>query len=517
MNSIIEAAPPAFFKHNHENERVRREVTRSSAVFYFGRSDDFRTQLLYMNYWREKRGLDNVTRRITLRTMGGEIFHRTEVPVVGQGAHSVEINDLLDGIEGAPTEGSFEVEFLSDTNMAIAYPAAIVRYIGDDWHSVAHSSQRYFSETSGDDPEMVGRVQMAEEGNLSIADDPRADSFLIVHNGPVAVPATPIQVAVYAEDGRSTSVQTDPVAWAPYQTRILRLSELVDYRAFLQGARGTFDLKFPIGGIFPRLIGGLERDGAWSIDHSNFAATTGPAADDVIPVDGRAGFKDLVFNLPNNLAQDWECFADIYPTYPSGRYGIELRYLDAEGHADAVEAIPVERGAGNSFPRIRVDNKAAGEGRNVELLFRHDREVPRRFHVGIHYRIGDGLPGFLTDGPLPHSTAPIRTRWFPVFEPTDNQNYLMIANRTIGDEPAAAVEYAIKLFNSFGDDPLVSRLVLEKCESTCLPLSALIPGAEEFLRGRPGWVYMTASEPQRSVIHYASVRGGKSIAVCHAF
>lgn len=517
MSDTVDAAPPAFFKHNHENERGQRSVLRSSAVFYFRRSDNFRTQLHYMNYWREKRGLDTVTRRITLRTMNGHIFHQLEDPVIEQGAHNLEINEILDGIANAPSEGCFEVEFLSEINLAISYPAAIVRYLGNEWHTVAHSSQRYFSEASGDDFEVIGRIQLAEEGNLSISDDPRAESFVIIHNGPVAVPATPIEIGVHAADGRSKIVQTEPVAWSPYQTRILRLSELIDYRSFLRGARGTFAIKLLIAGIFPRLIGGLERDGVWSIDHSNFAATTGPAADDIIPVDGRAGFKDLVFNLPNNLAQDWECFADVYPTYPSERYGIEVRYLDRAGHAHVVEQIPVERGAANSFPRICVDNTIAQVASNVELIVHHDRAVPRRFHMGIHYRIGDGLPGFLTDGPLPHSTPPIRTRWFPIFELADNQNYLMIANRTVGCEQATSVEYMIKLFNSFGDEPLISQLALEKCGSICLPLTAFVQGAESYLGGRPGWVYMMASEPQRSVVHYASVRGGSSIAVCHAF
>lgn len=510
------SAKAAFFKHNHEGERGMRNVTRASAVYYFARRPGVRTQLLFMNYWREKRGLTNVMRHLTLRSMDGKTLYDSAVLVEGQGGHVVEINDLLDTLPDAPTEGSVEVQFISSDNLVIAYPAAIVRYVGEDWHTVAHASQRYFSETSGDDPEMIGHVHLAEEGNITILEDTASEPFVIVHNGPVAIEASPIDVTVRSASGRELSATTPPMTWAPLQTRLLRLRDLVEYRDFLNGERGTFAMKFLIGGVFPRLVGGNERRGSWSIDHTNFAATTGPASQDVIPTMGRDAFKELVFNLPNNAAEDWKCFADIYPTYPSEGYRIEVRDVQADGVSNLLKTVEVGR-SGESFPRIEVDNRQLAEGGNIELLFRHDKELPRRFHTGIHYQIGDGLPGFLTDGPLPHSTAPIRTRWFPVFEPTESRNFLLIANRTIGEELAEDVTYNFRVFNSFGDDPLHGSLVLKKGESKCIALDDLLPGADSFLKDRPGWVYMSADNPQRAVLHYASVRGENSIAVCHAF
>lgn len=514
QNSVVKSA---FFKHNHEGERGIRNVTRASAVYYFARREGFRTQLVYMNYWREKRGLDTVTRTLTLRSLAGDIVFQSAELVRGQGGHIVEINDLLDATPGAPDCGSVEVEFSSDDNLVIAYPAVIVRYIGDNWHTVAHASQRYYSQTSGDDVDMIGHVQIAEEGNITILEDDATEPFVIVHNGPVAIDARPIDVIVRSASGREMSGASAPMAWAPFQTRLIKLSDLVDFRPFLAGERGTFSMKFLIGGVFPRLIGGNDRNGAWSIDHTNFAATTGPASQDVIPVDGRPTFKELVFNLPNNFAEEWQCFADIYPTYPSEGYRVEVRNLASDGAAQPLETVTVGREGGDSFPRIRVDNALLAEGGNVELTYRHDRELPRRFHTGIHYQIGDGLPGFLTDGPLPHSTPPIRTRWFPVFEPTESRNFLMIANRTIGQEDAEDVLYKVRVFNSYGDDPLHGTLELKKGESKCLSLEDILPGATDYMRDRPGWVYMSAAQPQRSVLHYASVRGSDSIAVCHAF
>lgn len=513
----VESVTPAFFKHNHENERGQRIVTRSSAVYYFARRENFRTQLVFMNYWREKRTI-SVTMHLTLRTMAGEVLHRLEQPIEAIGGIVIELNDILDTIGNPVAEGSVELEFVSDQNMAIAYPAAIVRYLGEGWHTVAHASQRYYATTSGDDEAVVGAIQRAQEGNITIHEDQRLEPFLVIHNGPVEVPAHALEVEVLSATGRKLHATSEPIGWAPFETRLVWLRDLIDFRPFLAGERGTFSVEFLIGGIFPRLIGGNALGGEWSVDHTNFAATDGPAAADVIPFETRAGFKNLVFNLPNNIADHWECFADIYPTFPGEEYHIGVRLLDEAGKVLDEHDVDISRSEGKLFPRIVVDNDLVeSTGGNVELLFNHARELPRRFHTGIHYRVGGGNPGFLTDGPIPHSTAPISTRWFPAFEPTESQNFLLIANRHAGDEAPSPVRYAMRLFNSFGDEPKHAVLELGACESRSVDLAELFEGYAEFLGDRPGWVYMSADRPQRSVLHYASVRGGRSVAVCHAF
>lgn len=518
MNNSSYTHPPAFFRHNHDNLRKHSVVTRSSAVFYFARRDDFRTQILFLNYWHEKRGISDITMRLTLRSMDGTKLLDREIRINDIGGHIIEINNLLDSIEPAPEEGSIEIEFLSNENMAIAYPAAIVRYLGARWHTVAHASQRYYSSESGDDVALIGQIQTAEEGNITILNDLVSEPFVILHNGATSVEPTSITISIFAANGRTLSVSTPPIGWGAFQTRVLYLREFVDYRAFLGEQVGTFTLKFLIAGVFPRLIGGFERDSVWSIDHTNFSATIGPATADLMSVNGRQGFKDLVFNIPNNCSDGWECFADIYPTYPSGEYTIEVYGIDRNGGSKELALLPIKDNGKSAFQRISINSLAENIECNIELVYRHEQKLPRRFHTGIHYSIGDGLPGFLTDGPLPHSTAPVRTRWFPVFEPTESRNFLMVSNRTIGNDVAQEITYSVKLFDSFGTEkPLLTTFVLAAYESCCVSLETLFPEAESFLNDRPGWIYMTADKPQRSVFHYASVRGDNSIAVDHAF
>ena len=516
---VLNGVEQAFFAHKKHLEQGPRIVTRASAVFYFRSTpgkEGVRTQVHFLNYWREKSGLVSLTQRLTLRTLEGETFLVNQSLIEGRGGHVLEVDELLAQSADSPTEGSIEIEFLSETSLGMAYPALVVRYVGHDWHTLAHSCQRFYSESSADDH--VGELQLAEEGNITIQEDAGIEPFLFVHNGPSAVEARPIEIDIIAEDGRRFSSMTDPIDWRPFQTRQLLLRDLVEYREFLAGQRGTFSIRLVLAGVFPRLIGGQERSGTWSIDHTNFSAIAGAAAQDVIQVSPDPDHRELVFNVPNNLDEDWHCFVDIYPTYPEDDgYTIEVRTIDKLGKTVVARDIALARFGDQSFPRITVDNTASGRETTLSLTYRHQSSLPRRFHTGIHYQIGEGLPGFLTDGPMPASSGSSRTHWFPVFEQPDSRNFLLVSNLSSGNEQQYAVTYDCLLFNIFGDDPLEEVFRLEAFEQKCLPLNDLIPDANGFLRDGPGWVYMVAREPQRAVLHYASVRGQDSIAVCHAF
>ena len=66
--------------------------------------------------------------------------------------------------------------------MFIAYPALVVRYIGENWHTVAHSSQRILASSSGDGTNI--KPGLSCEGNVSIPAGKGIRPFFIIHNGP---------------------------------------------------------------------------------------------------------------------------------------------------------------------------------------------------------------------------------------------------------------------------------------------------------------------------------------------
>ena len=519
MESTSNEVRPAFFSHKSHERRGPKLVSRTSAVFYFVSApgvDGVRTQIHFLNYWREKSGISALTQRLTLRALDGRTIHVDESRLERRGAQVIEIDSILERLNDSPSEGSVELEFFAERSLGIAFPALVVRYLGRDWHTVAHTSQRFYSEQSGDDH--VGQLHLAEEGNITIHEDPSIEPFFFIHNGPTAVDPRPIEVDLISDGGCRRTLKSEPIGWAPHQTRRLMLRDLVDFRDFLAGNRGTFSMRIALAGVFPRLIGGQERDGVWSIDHTNFSATTGPVVEDVIPVEEGPDYGELVFNVPNNSAEGWRCFLDVYPTYPADDgYTLEVRSLDLDGEPAASHAFEFGRSGENSFPRIVVDNADLARSRNLSLSYRHQEFLPRRFHTGIHYQIGNGLPGFLTSGPSPASTGTSRTRWFPVFEEPDSRNYIMMAHLSSGlDEPQAVV-FDCLLFNCAGDEPLDAVFRLEAFQQKCVSLIDLFPNATTYLRGGPGWVYLVAKDRQRSIVHYASVRGKDSVAVCHAF
>ena len=505
-----------FYAHNNENERSARNITRSSAIFYFKNCEKVKTELHYLNYWSIKRGLTDVSRRVTFRDMAGIALLTLNDYVTSSGAQKVDVSALLSQNHINAEDGSIEVEFFSESNLFIAYPAIVIRYVGDNWHTFAHSSQRILSPESGDDGSLEAGI--SNEGNITIQAGKTVRPFVIIHNGPNPMAQKPIALKVTSHDGECLSFNTNAISWEPYQTRLIYLDDYINLENFLQGKFGTFNLIFHSNGIFPRLIGGCEKNGAWSIDHTNFSDTSGPAALDVIPVSPTNPDKSLVFCLPNNVLKNWKCFTDIYPTFPKGEtYEVQISSISNKNQRKVLAIEKLEHKGSRSFKRIILQNSDLCENNTIELAFKNAQSLPRRFHIGVHYQIGDGLPGFLTDGPLPYTTAGIRTRWFPVFEIDKCENYLMMAHRALGDEHACDIEFDVELYNSFGDAALTSKIKLKKYSQICLPIEEIFQEAPKYLNNQPGWVYMISSGKQRSVVHYASKFGEKSIGVCHAF
>ena len=79
-----------FFAHNTENERTPREVTRSSAVFYFKCTEEVNTEIHYLNYWIIKRGISDVRRKITLRSLSGQVVASFEEDVLEIGSQVID-------------------------------------------------------------------------------------------------------------------------------------------------------------------------------------------------------------------------------------------------------------------------------------------------------------------------------------------------------------------------------------------------------------------------------------------
>ena len=271
MNTEIKKS---FFSHNEAPNAPT--VNRSSAVFYFRENDEITTQVHFMNYWLEKKGISNVTLKLTIRDMSGKACLTVEKFIDNVGGYVINLKDFLSLFvaEKSLKEGSVELEFFSDDNLFFPYPAVVVRYLGDDWHSSTHTCQRNFHLLSGDTDDRIEGTFEAEEGNITIPADDKYETFFIIHNGKNEVKNSDLEVTITSSDGNQKTSNPITIDWQAHETKIFNLSDFVDYKEFFNNEIGTFTVRFSVSGVFSRIVCGqrLAENKDWSIDHSNFAA-----------------------------------------------------------------------------------------------------------------------------------------------------------------------------------------------------------------------------------------------------
>ena len=502
----------SFFNHNEGILDKKTKITRSSTLFYYKSSNEISTQVHFLNYWLEKRENSDVEMRITLRTMLGNILLLSEKKLDRRGSYTIDVDTLLKDInEVDSNEGSIELEFFSKEDLFISFPAVVVRYIGDSWHTSAHSCQRKFSKESGDPIDKINELFFAEEGNVTINNEESTDSFFIIHNGPLTLKRADLSVIVTSENGNKIKSKVFKYDWKSHQTRVFNLRDMIDYKSFLNQKIGTYTVNFEVKGVFSRIIMG-ERDyeeNNWSIDHSNFAATEGPVLNDLFETSSPSYRKNLIFNVPNNSSDGWECGVDIFPTYPDDNYMV---YISKSGLKENIHEISLDKKSKKQIHRIDCSKEG-----NFQLSFDHEKFLPRRFHIGINYRIGEGRFAFLTDGPMPYLEKNIYSRWMPIFDTDKCQNYILIANRSFDDSKSQEILFEVSLFNSFGDAPLISNFKIDKFESKRLDVRSLFNLYDDYLKGDSGWIYLRSNIANIANIHYASVKSKKSLAIDHAF
>lgn len=511
-----------FFKHR-EHELQPAQVTRSSAVFYALQSAAVETELLLFNYWLHKRGVDGLTLVLTLRGLDGAVVRRESEPLSFTGARTVKVSALLAraGLPPRAFEGSLEMEVLSTVNLVIPYPAVIVRYHGRDWHTTTHSYSRVLTETSGDSRARMDALQATCEGNWTIHPDAALRTFFVVHNGPRSVEAHDLRLTLTNHRGERLERLVTGVAYAPFETRRFFPDESMDVVAHLDGRPGSLEVSTHVAGVFPRMLCGHVRiaDGALSVDHSNFNYTGAVGSSDALPVSGAGTKKPMGFIVPTLAGKDWSCWADFYPTYPDRGYRASLVVRGADGTAKSSSAAVIGEGRSPGIVRVPVSELVCAHAAvgAVDFTITHDTRVPTRFHMGIHYRYGAGMPAFLIDGPMPYTATGIRSRWFPCLFGPESKTFLFMSNQVFDSAESSDLVYEATAYNVRGDAPLKATFALKAGATLAADVRDLVPGLEAFLGGEAGWVYLKADKPALSVVHYLMLHGRDSLAVDHAF
>jgi hypothetical protein len=282
---------------------------------------------------------------------------------------------------------------------------------------MTHSYSRILSRDSGDTTERMETFQNTCEGNWTIHDDPGLESFFVVHNGPRAVPAHTATMTLINHLGEKLRVEIPNVTFAPFETRVYYPHRMADVSGHMKGLPGTIEVSFTVIGVFPRLMSGSRRlrDGAMAIDHSNFNYN-GPGGHlDTLPVSDAGTKKPLGFIVPLFSDLSWNCFADVYPSYPGRNYEISAVGKDLRGNDLARKKVVVGAEENPGPHRINLAELArtADKAGAVDLTIKHATHIPKRFHIGIHYVRGGGMPAHSITGPEPYTFTGMRSFWFP--------------------------------------------------------------------------------------------------------
>ena len=359
---------------------------------------------------------------------------------------------------------------------------------------------------SGDSNELVHSSFRAEEGNQTIPSETWFEPFFIIHNGPNEITDEDMDLEIQSIDQRIRSYRIPRIKWASRETKVFRLKDLCNYRSVTGGDIGTYTVKFKVKGVFPRIIAGIEdtRNGAWSIDHTNFAAKSGPAVEDIFEV-SPGSKNNLVFVMPNLPEDGWNSFADIYPTGAASNFSV---VVDEEGRNTTIKL-----GENNKrlMRRVRLNN-----GKSTIFSFQNrDGFLPRRFHMGLHYQYKDGAPGFLIDGPLPISAKPTSTRWSPIFSGQNIENFILLSDRKLGNKEFNGFTTEVAFYNATDGEPLRRTLKVNPGDTLVFSIEQ-DEQLKDFISSGPAWAFMKFQPACHAVVHYIS-RLENSVATCHAF
>ena len=241
-------------------------VNRSSAVFYFQKTEIHKTYFTILNYWKIKRGID-VLILASIRDMSGNLVKREKISFEDAMVinYEPELNDELKN----NFYGSVEIEIFSIENMFIPYPAIIAAYQSEESISMVHSYARYNSSHEIEDGDQISDgVQSAITINLK--DD--TDTFLVFHNGNNPSPRQICCLEVENHQSKRQNFFFPINSLDKYETKKIYLSEINGLRKFLDNKLGFSNMTMVLNNSILRALCAWESSDKkqLQVTHSDF-------------------------------------------------------------------------------------------------------------------------------------------------------------------------------------------------------------------------------------------------------
>lgn len=317
--------------HEHLKTLVGKEPSnhchRASAIFPVFSDAHTRMELLFLNYWKLKRDIEDLTCQVILRNGKGEILLKKFFYIEEIKAYSIKISNMVS--RRMPFVGSVEIEFSSKENMVFPYPGVVVHYQGAHFSTFVHSAQRIFNDSK--DKELNARSSVIESG-FNIYANETTYPFLTYIQGPISTKQQSLQIAAYNREekviGANLNIQSHS-----FSTTYISLENWKGLKEHLHRDVGCIKVRMEGASIFPRLIVGNcnRKEHSLSVTHTYYDLVQNNEDRDywVAP---HSSFHPATLALPLKPLAYYKTLIYFYPIYSPKPFCIDLEVYDVKGN-----------------------------------------------------------------------------------------------------------------------------------------------------------------------------------------
>ena len=184
MKPLLEVEKTRIAYHKNANKNT---VHRSSLIV--PKIDSASTNISFLNHFLIKRNYKEVALKITSLNSVGKVVDSISLEINEPKVYTINLEDLFDANDEVR---EYLVEFYSDKNLFIPFPAVIVNHVGSDFINSVHSFNRVLNDIFENDSVNAHQVY---ESSIDYVVDKKHDTFFNFASGPFK-PANEIEVAL---------------------------------------------------------------------------------------------------------------------------------------------------------------------------------------------------------------------------------------------------------------------------------------------------------------------------------
>ena len=505
---------------------LRKPVFRGSAIFPVIKNDVCTSRILFMGYWKLKRGINEIGLLVTLRSEEGDILLRKNTMVNDIKAYRVELDDLLSECK-LPVDvftGSIEMEVFSSRDLVFPFPAFVLNYYGKDFSSTVHSVGRIYNDI--EDMTDNSSASVPETG-FDIYPGSNYDPFFSVTNGQYENNNVFIEYKITNVDGNSVQGRAEFGRFIPYQTKIFKINEFVDI-GILGGAKGSISISHNFEGIFPRWVAGnMVKTGQVNMTHTYYDLTGQNSEKDYwATVDKK--FHDISIAFPVFMSNELYSEIVFYPIYSDCEFDVDFIFYDKDGNT-VYKEINAETVSTSTNKHYYINFNELLDGKVAEISgiksvlasYKFKGKVPTRLTSGLNVGYKQAVNGIASN--ICFTADPGNKRllkkkssfkWAPIMNV--GRSVITVQNRSILKEYDKSANIKITIVNE------KSGSILERTETippngTYTLDTDIDDELKIFLDDRTGWVAIESDAPYVNSWYFDFNESSGIIAGDHSF